>query len=585
MRFVATQMVSLRKGLFALGLVALQASNASAQLVFDGNLLFNNNLTGTLAGQFVGAATAAAPSCVLPFSAADLGTITYTHNRYADPLLPTAAYAPGVRPSFRPQLGSPAYGNSVTVPNDGFFKQTCYVGALSENEAEDWTQGWTYWDSTGAGRQDLHLVGMPTPRPLAVYDGVRIYGHQHWSADSNYFVRGQLRIKAQASLTIAPGVVIFQEDASVGTIIAERGGKLYAIGTACDPIIITSDAAPGTQTAGGGGGIVLNGYAKTNAVNSCAGDSAASEGGAIGFFGGNDDNDNSGTLRYVRVEFAGKEITPNNELNSFVWNACGRNTRGDYLQSYQGDDDGFEWFGGTMDQKYLLAVDGHDDGYDWQLGTRNRAQFVIVRVLPQRSRAGGQFGDKGIEADNNSVTTFLACSGRSNTTVSNFTIVGDKRSGTLFPGVTSGVNFRVGTAGTFINSIVYNMKTAALRIDDQATFEAHCAAPPTAPSVFCSATTAGIGSGIDGQLFLASSLPNPFRAATTLSFTLPTAGPVSVEIYSADGRLVDTLAKGELPAGRHSLVWSASKRAPSGMYFYKVIAGERQTSGKITRID
>jgi len=585
MRFMATKVASLRHGILAIGLIALAASNASAQMVFDGNLLFNNNNTGTLAGQFAGAATASAPSCVLPFTAADLGTVTYTHNRYADPLLPNASYLPGVRPNFRPALGSPAYGYSVAVPNDGFFKQTCYAGALSDNESEDWTQGWTYWDSTGAGRQDLHLVGMPNPRPLAVYDGIRIYGHQHWSADSNYFVRGQLRIKAQASLTIAPGVVVFQEDASVGTIIAERGGRLYAIGSACDPIIITSDAAPGTQTAGAGGGIVLNGYAKTNAVNSCAGDSAASEGGAIGYFGGNDDNDNSGTLRYVRVEFAGKEITPNNELNAFVWNACGRNTRGDYLQAYQGDDDGFEWFGGTMDQKYLLAIDGRDDGYDWQLGTRNRAQFVIVRVVPQRSRAGGQFGDKGIEADNNSVTTFLACSGRSNTVVSNFTIVGDKRSGTLFPGVTSGVNFRLGTAGTFINSIVYNMKTAALKIDDQTTFEAHCAAPPAAPTVFCSATTAAVGSAVDGQVFVANSLPNPFRNATTLSFTLPQSGPVSVEIYSADGRLVDTLAKGELPAGRHSLVWSASKRAPSGMYFYKVVAGEQRSTGKITRID
>jgi len=584
MRFVATKVASLRHGFLALGLIALQASNASAQMVFDGNVLFNNNNTGTLAGQFVGAATAAAPSCVLPFTAADLGTVTYTHNLYVDPLLPTAAYAPGVRPSFRPQLGSPAYGYSVKVPNDGFFTQTCYVGALSDRADEDWTQGWTYWDSTGAGRQDLHLIGMPKPRPLAVYDGIKIFGHPHWSADSNYFVRGQLRVKSQASLTIAPGVVVFQEDASVGTIVVERGGRLYAIGTACDPIIVTSDAAPGTQTAGGGGGIVMNGYAKTNTVNSCAGDSAASEGGAVGFFGGNDDNDNSGTLRYVRVEFAGKEITPNNELNSFQWNACGKNTHGDYLQAYQGDDDGFEWFGGTMDNKYLLAIDGRDDGYDWQLGTRNRAQFVIVRVAPQKSRAGGQNGDKGIEADNVSSGS-VQCSGRSNTTVANFTIVGDKRSGPLYPGVSSGVNLRLGTAGTFINSIVYNMKTAALRIDDQATFEAHCAAPPTAPVVFCSATTAGIGSGVDGQLFLASSLPNPFRAATTLSFTLPTTGPVSVEIYSADGRLVDTLAKGEMAAGRHSLVWDASKRAPSGMYFYKVVAGARQSTGKITRID
>src|SRR5262249_20460686 len=132
--------------------------------------------------------------------------------------------------------------------------------------------------------------------------------------------------------------------------------------------------------------------------------------------------------------------TPNNELNSFTWNACGHNTHGDYLEAFYGADDSFEWFGGAMDQKYLLGVDGTDDGYDWQLGTRNRAQFVIIRCIPICAPEGcvhpdgtaGQFGDKGIEADNNEFDfTTVACSGRSNTTIANMTIVGDRRSGTL----------------------------------------------------------------------------------------------------------------------------------------------------------
>src|SRR4029077_13052887 len=99
--------------------------------------------------------------------------------------------------------------------------------------------------------------------------------------DSNYLVRGQLRIKEQASLTLPPGLVVFEEFSTLGTIIVERGGKLYAVGTACDPIIITSDDAPGSFTRGHCGGIVINGRAKTNIVNSCGGDSAASEGGAV----------------------------------------------------------------------------------------------------------------------------------------------------------------------------------------------------------------------------------------------------------------------------------------------------------------
>ncbi|HKA24971.1 MAG TPA: hypothetical protein VKF80_08330, partial [Candidatus Eisenbacteria bacterium] len=353
MRLLATKGPGVaRRGLLAAALLALCSSGASAQMVFDGNLLFSNNGSGTLAGQFVGASGVGAPSCGAGLTAAQLGTSVYTHNVYADPLLPDAPYKPNVTPNFQPAPASPAWGNAMTVPNDGFFEQACYQGAIGPNPGDDWTQGWTYYDSNGAGRTDLHLLGMPNPRPLAIYNNIGIYGHQFWSPDSNYLVKGQLRIKSQGSLSIPPGVVVFEEFATLGTIIVERGGQLYAIGTRCDPVIITSDDAPGSMTRGHCGGVVINGYAKTNIVNSCAGDSSASEGGAIGFYGGNDDADNSGTLRYVRIEYSGKEITPNNELNSFTWNACGSNTHGDYLEAFEGADDSFEWFGGDMSQKH-----------------------------------------------------------------------------------------------------------------------------------------------------------------------------------------------------------------------------------------
>ncbi len=567
----------------AAALFLMASTPARAQMVFDGNLLFNNNASGTLAGQFLGAAGAGAPSCPGGTTAANLGTVTYVHNAYADPLLPDAPYRANVLPNFQPGLGGPAYGSAVTVPADGFFEQVCYAGAVGPNLGEKWYEGWTYWDSTGANRQDLHLAGMPDPRPLALYSNINLYGCAYWSPDSNYLVRGQLRIKSQGQLTIAPGVVVFEENATVGTIIAERGGKLYAVGTACDPIIITSDDAPGSFTRGHCGGIVLNGYAKTNTVNSCAGDSAASEGGSVGYYGGNNDDDGSGALRYVRVEFSGKEITPNNELNSFTWNACGRNTHGDYLQAYMGADDSFEWFGGTMDQKYLIAIDGTDDGYDWQLGTRNRAQFVIVRVSAQQSPSLTQFGEKGIEADNIASGT-TQCSGRSNTVIANATLVGDKRFGASFPGSTHGVNWRIGTAGTLLNSIIFNFKTSGLKIDDDATWQAHCAAPPAAPTVFCPGAV-GVGSITSGQVFVARSAPNPFRNRVNISFELPKSDNVEVQIFAADGRLVETLHDGVLSAGRHSLAWSVDRATPSGMYFYRVVAGGSQSTGKIARVD
>lgn len=572
----------LRRGISALALLAVTAAGASAQILIDGNLIFNNNNSGTLAGQFTGV-TSTGPLCV-GTNAAQIGTVTYTHNGYTDPLLPSAPYLPGVRPSFVPSLGSPAYTGAVTVPADGFFEQTCYVGAFSS--ANDWTEGWTYWDSTGAGRQDLHLAGMPNPRPLATYANINIIGKQYFGPDSNYLVRGQLRVKDQASLTIAPGVVIFEEAATIGTIVVERGGQLWAVGNACEPIIVTSDDAPGSFSAGRTGGIVINGRAKTNVVNSCLGDSSATEGGAVGYYGGNDDNDCSGALRYVRVEFAGKEITPNNELNSFTWCAVGRNTKGDYLQAYQGADDSFEWFGGAMDVKHLLAIDGTDDGYDWQMGARTRAQFVVIRPSPRFAPSLGQRGDMGIEADNNEFGfDQLQCSGRSFGQLANFTIIGDKRTGATFPGPTSGALFRRGTSASLINSIVTNFKTAGVTINDQATIQAHCAAPPVAPTVFCPGALA-VPPMATGSVLISASAPNPFRSQVALNFTLPTSSNVKVEVFSADGRLVSTVADGaQMAAGTHSLVWRLPAGTPSGMYFYKVRANGQEATGKLTRID
>jgi hypothetical protein len=585
MRFAARDGIkALGRGVVAIGLMAW-ASSASAQLLFDGNLLFNNNASGTLAGQFSGAAGAGAPACAGGTTAAQLGTVVYTHNLYGDPLLTGAIYQTNVVPNFQPGGGSPAYGSAVTVPNDGFFEQVCYAGAIGPNPGDDWTQGWTYYDSTGANRQDLHLAGMPDPRPLAVYHNINITGSAYWSPDSNYEVRGQLRIKNGGVLTIAPGVVVLEDVATLGTIVAERGGKIFAVGNACEPIIITSNAAPGSQRRGDCGGIFLNGRAKTNVVNSCAGDSAASEGGQIGYFGGNDDNDGSGVLRYVRVEFAGKEITPNNELNSFTWNACGRNTHGDYLQAFRGADDGFEWFGGAMDQKYLLAVDGTDDGYDTQLGTRNRTQFVIVRVSPEQAPALSQNGERGIEADNNEFNhNEVQCSGRSLIAVANATFVGDKRSGPTLPGSTQGAQLRRGTGYTILNSIFYNFKTSGIAVSDDATWQAHCTAPPVGPNQFCSLV--GVAPPIaTGNVFVARSQPNPFRDQVSFAFTLPQAGPVSVEVYSADGRHVGTVAKGEMAAGPHTLSWTLGPNTPSGVYFYQVLAGNDRSTGKITHLN
>ncbi len=581
MRFDANGKLSfIHRGLFALALVAGTASSAAAQMTGNGLLVFNNNASGTLAGQFLGTAGAGAPACA-GLTAATLFSVTNPNNNYADPLLNGGIYPNN---DFQPGLGSPAYSNAVQVIADGFFEQACLLGAVGPNADDRWWEGWTYFDSTGANRQDLHLAGMPDPRPLATYAGINIYGHQYFGPDSNYLVRGQLRVKSQATLTIAPGVVVFEENASVGTIVIERGGKLIAVGNACEPIIITSDQYP-NQRRGQCGGIVMNGLARTNIVNSCAGDSSASEGGAIGFYGGNNDDDCSGYLRYVRVEYAGREISANNELNSFTFNSVGQNTRVDWCQSFRGADDGFEWFGGLAHSKYLVAVDGADDGIDSQLGSRVRVQFAIVRTSPEQAPSLTQFGERGIEADNNEFNfDQLQCAGRSYMRVANATFIGDKRVGAIYPGSSQGAEWRRGTAYDLRNSIITNYKSAAIRVSDDATWAAHCAAPPPVPAVFCPGAL-GVNPVGAGNVFVANGRPNPFRDEVTLSFNLPTSSPVTVEIYSADGRRVQTIAKGEMPAGPQSLQWKLDRSTPSGVYFYRVLAGQNEATGKLTLVD
>jgi len=364
-------------------------------------------------------------------------------------------------------------------------------------------------------------------------------------------------------------------------------------------IIITDDDPPGAMHTGGCGGLVINGRARINNANSCAGDSAASEGGAIGFYGGNDDHDSSGALKYVRIEYSGKEITPNNELNTFTNNGLGDGTYEEYLQSHQGADDGWEAFGGTVHVKHLVCSDGHDDGYDWQQGYRGGAQFVIVRGISDLAPSGTQFGDKGIEADNNDVAPFdqdidaHLCAGQSNPIVYNCTFIGDKsRYGPTYPGSTFGINLRRGTAGAVMNSITTNYKDFNLKIDDNVTWKYHCQAVGAIggagslfkPAEFCGSEVGSVPLA-EGSVFLTGSAPNPFRNHVTFSFTLPKAGHVKVNLYSADGRLVGTLADGEMPAGPHNVAWRIGRETPSGVYFYKVIANGQQSTGKVVRVD
>lgn len=219
-----------------------------------------------------------------------------------------------------------------------------------------------------------------------------------WYANARYFLSGFVYVKNNATLTIEPGTIIKGVSGSKGTLIIERGAKIIAAGTENNPIIFTSDKPKGQRGYGDWGGIVLCGKAPTNKHDSGTGVGVA-EGGIGSLYGGNDPDDNSGILQYVRIEFCGIPLTAtaNSEINGLTLYSVGKGTTIDHVQvSYSGDDS-FEWFGGNVNCKYLVAFRGWDDDFDTDNGYGGKVQFFVSLRDPA---SADQSQSNGFESDN-----------------------------------------------------------------------------------------------------------------------------------------------------------------------------------------
>jgi hypothetical protein len=286
-------------------------------------------------------------------------------------------------------------------------------------------------------------------KPVVVVTG-EVTGSETWVNSNYYVLRGAVFVRDGATLNIQAGTRIIGESGSVGTLVIDRGGRIMAIGTAQAPIVFTSDQAIGTRNRGDWGGIIINGRAPVN----LAGGEGAGEG-DTGIYGGTDPNDNSGVLRYVRVEFSGIEFSPDNELNGIAFQGVGRGTQVEFVQAHMSRDDGLEWFGGTADVKRAVVSNAADDSFDWTFGWSGRAQFIAVT---QR----GDDADNGIEADNNEFNNNALP--RSHPQIYNITMCGD-------PDTNEGgespraANLRRGTAFTIRNFLITGFKTVGFQIE------------------------------------------------------------------------------------------------------------------------
>jgi hypothetical protein len=290
-------------------------------------------------------------------------------------------------------------------------------------------------------------------KPVVVVSG-EIEGTENWTNGFYYVLRGAVFVPEGATLNIQAGTRVIGEAGSVGTLIVLRGGRLNAIGTREQPIVFTSDQPVGSRARGDWGGLIINGRAPVN-IEGGEGVGEAD----TGVYGGDNPNDNSGSLRYVRVEFAGVEFSPDNELNGIAFQGVGRGGSYEFIQVHMNRDDALEWFGGTADIKYAVASNAADDSFDWTFGWSGRAQFIAIT---QR----GDDADNAIEADNNEFANNLLP--RSHPQIYNITLCGDRDTNEGSEGPRA-ANLRRGTSFTIRNFLVTGFKSVGFQISDAST--------------------------------------------------------------------------------------------------------------------
>jgi hypothetical protein len=305
-------------------------------------------------------------------------------------------------------------------------------------------------------------------------------------SDTTYTLKGFIHVANGATLTIQPGTLIQGDYNTLGSsLFVLRGAKINAVGTADQPIVFTSSRAAGQRQPGDWGGLILVGNGISNRSGNIEIEGTGTvTGNATGtnyqviYSGGAANDDNSGELRYVRVEFAGFAPSLNNELNSFTFGAIGSGTKLSYLEALGGLDDSYEFFGGAVDGDHLVSYEAGDDNFDMSEGYQGRLQYVIAlntTVLAQRNGAGQPASDpEGVENDGCNGT---GCDLGYDTTpftipvIANFTMVGTGNTATSGTSGGIGMMLRRGTGGYYVNGIVARYPRAGISLRDQETYD------------------------------------------------------------------------------------------------------------------
>lgn len=356
-----------------------------------------------------------------------------------------------------------------------FFQTTTYRGAFAPAPTPMWTDGWTEWDPQNKV--------YPTANKVV---NNNITTNTTWSTSDVILLSGQIVVKNNAVLTIEPGCVILG-DKSIGgsALIITKGSQIIANGTLSQPIVFTSNQAPGSRSLGDWGGLIILGKGPNNnpgGINNIEGLPITTD----SEYGGGASPaaaDNSGSLKYVRIEYGGYIYSPGKEINGLTFGAVGRSTTVDFVQVSFVNDDGFEWFGGTVNCKHLVSYRNLDDDFDTDNGFNGNVQFCLAvkdpNIADNPTAPVGASTSEGFESDNDpSGTTATPIT---SAIFSNVTIVGPLR-GVIGSGVAvghrRGARLRRNTQLKITNTIFMDMATRGLHIDGSA-----CDANATAGSI------------------------------------------------------------------------------------------------------
>jgi hypothetical protein len=279
------------------------------------------------------------------------------------------------------------------------------------------------------------------------------------TSDKVWTLKGYVYVTDGAKLIIQPGTTIISDVAEKGALCIERGSQIIAEGTPTKPIVFTSGRPEGQRSPGDWGGIVILGRAKTNRSSE-----PIIEGGIGRPYGGTNDSDNSGVMRYVRIEYAGIAALPNSEINALTLGGVGNGTILENIQTVYANDDAFEFFGGTVNGKNLYAFATADDDFDFDFGYTGTITNGIAKRDPQFVDSGD--AGNGVECDNDG--TGSAAQPYTHPKLFNMILVGPNVS-TALANHNLGLRFRRSTQFTMKNSIVWGWMKGGLSLESNET--------------------------------------------------------------------------------------------------------------------